>query len=79
LGAWGWHWSLHASLKKESVLIKECPCKKCKLFNNKEGEGWEDTGNGFYIVHCKDGKSRPTLSFEQGCPDQEEITREYIQ
>lgn len=60
------------------MLIKKCPCKKCKLFNDKEGEGWENTGNGFHIVYCKDGKVR-VAELEEGCPYQEEKETEYIQ
>lgn len=34
--------------------MKGCPCKTCFQY---QGE-YEDTGNGLYIVHCEDGKTR---------------------
>lgn len=39
-------------------------CIDCTLFNTVEGEGWEDTGNGFYIIHCTDGQPR---AMRDGC------------
>lgn len=57
-------------------MLFKCQCKDCMLFNGEEGEGWEDTGNGFHIVYCKDGEIRATV-LKEGCPYFEKW--EYIQ
>ena len=48
-------------------MLFKCQCKDCMFFNNIEGEGWEDTGNGFHIIYCKDSSIRATKK-EEGCP-----------
>ncbi len=57
------------------MLIK-CQCKDCLFFSDIEGEGWEDTHNGFFIVYCKDAKIR-AVRIEEGCSSYEE--KGYIQ
>ena len=57
-------------------MLFKCQCKDCMLFNDKEGEGWEDTGNGFHIIYCKDGKVR-AAELKEGCPHFEKF--EYVQ
>jgi hypothetical protein len=57
------------------MLIK-CQCKDCLFFSDIEGEGWENTNNGFHIVYCKDAKTRAVV-LEEGCCDYEE--KGYIQ
>lgn len=39
------------------MTMKGCPCQTCFQY---QGE-YEDTGNGLYIVHCADGKTRCVL------------------
>jgi hypothetical protein len=46
--------------------MAKCPCIECEHFCNQEYVGWEDTHNGFYIVHCEDGKDR-AVSITDGC------------
>jgi hypothetical protein len=40
----------------------QCPCLNCSKY---QGEH-EDTGNGLYIVHCDDGRTR-CVSHMGGC------------
>lgn len=39
-----------------------CPCDTCSFYPDDR----EDTGNGFYIVHCTDNITR-CANYDEGC------------
>ncbi len=49
-------------------MLIQCKCKDCFLFTDKEDIGWKDTGNGWQLVYCNDGKIRYAI-MKNGCSD----------
>jgi hypothetical protein len=56
-----------------SKVLSIKSCFTCELYY---GE-FEDTGNGFFVIHCSDGKSRCAV-LDAGCNFYEEDVFRYV-